>query len=115
MGGIVTISKQTKTQKKQIQLLEAFQKNQTLSIREIENLLNCNRQSVYNYIKRLEQTGYTFTKFTQKNHTYYSFQQDNSISEEILYEPMTFDILRKYTIIQQLQQGAVPKNKFKDK
>ena len=115
MGGIVTISKQTKTQKNQIQLLEAFQKKQTLSIREIETLLNCNRQSVYNYIKRLEQTGYTFIKFTQKNHTYYSFQQDNSIPEEILYEPMTFDILRKYTIIQQLQQGAVPKNKLKNK
>lgn len=78
-------------------------------------MLGCNRQSVYNYIKRLEENGCTFTKFTQHNHIYYSLNQDATTTEELLYEPLTFDVLRKYTILQQLQQGAVPKEKLKDK
>lgn len=78
-------------------------------------MLECNRQSVYNYIKRLEENGCSFTKFTHKNHIYYSFNQVNSTTDELLYEPITFDVLRKYTIVQQLQQGAIPKNELKDK
>ena len=98
-----------------MQLFEAFQKNQTLSVAQIEKLLHCNRQSVYNYIKRFEENGCTLTKFTQNNHTYYSLSPDSATSDEILYEPMTFDVLRKYTIIQQLQQGAILKEKLKDR
>lgn len=107
--------KKTKTQVKQEILLEKFLWEECLTVAQIMELLDCNRQSVYNYIKRLESNGYSFEKENRNNNIYYTLVKDEMIENESFYQPMTDDVLRKYTIIQELQGGAVEKEKLRKK
>lgn len=107
--------KKTKTQVKQETLLEKFLSEECLTVAQIMELLECNRQSVYNYIKRLGNNGYSFEKETRNNNIYYTLVKDQMVDNEYLYQPMTADVLRKYAIIQELQNGAVEKEKLRKK
>ncbi len=107
-------SKNTKIKDKQIILLERFQADEKLTVLEIMDLLECNRTSAYNYIKRLEESGYILTKEQIKNKVYYSLNfHENKESDAIQYYPMTADILRKFTIIRELQEGAIKKEELR--
>lgn len=107
--------KKTKTQIKQEILLQKFLLEECLTVAQIMELLECNRQSVYNYIKRLESNGYSFDKENRNNNIYYTLVKDEMTDSEYFYQPMTDDVLRKYTIIQELQGGAVEKEKLRKK
>ena len=101
-------SKNSKAQINQARLLEEFLSAENLSIAKICEILSCNRQSAYNYIRRLENNGYSFHKKTQQNNTLYTLVKNNS-SQDMLYRPLTADILRKYTIVHELQYGPIKK------
>lgn len=98
----------SKIQLKQEKLLNEFLNNESLSVAQIMELLECNRQSVYNYIKRLEKNGCKFIKQNKNNNVYYTIVLDDKI-EESMYKPMTLDILRKYTIVKYLQEYNIYK------
>lgn len=107
-------SKNTKIKDKQISLLERFQTGEKLTVMDIMDLLECNRTSAYNYIKRLEECGYILTKEQIKNKVYYTLDfHENKVSDAIQYHPMTADILRKFTIIRELQDGPIKKEEFR--
>lgn len=107
--------KKTKTQINEEILLEKFLSNEYLTVVQIMDLIKCNRQSVYNYIKRLQNNGYSFKKETRSNNVYYFLIKDDMFDDENLYQPMTLDVLRKYTIVQELQGGAIEKEKLRKK
>lgn len=107
-------SRSTKTDKKIALFLEQLQTKEKISIDEIIDLLQCNRASVYNYIKRLEKEGYTTKKELIKNKVYYYLSdQEQSNSNFHSFEPMTANILRKYVLVRELQKGSVEKSTFR--
>lgn len=96
----------SKKSEKSLRLLEALQNKESLSIADIMKLLDCNRQSAYNYINYLEDNGITLEKELRKNKTYISvpkdaFDENNAIS----FLPVTGRILYKYDIIKTLYNG----------
>lgn len=107
--------KKTKTQIKQEILLEKFLSEDYLTVAQIMELLGCNRQSIYNYIKRLENDGYIFQKESRNNNTYYKLVKNEMLDDECLYQLMTQDVLRKYAVIRGLQYGAVEKEELRRK
>lgn len=107
-------SKNDKSQKNQYNLLEHFLSMESLSIKQIMDLLSCGRKSAYNYIKRLEEKGYSFQTKTIQNNKYYSIAKD-TVSDDLLYQPVTADTLRKYTILHELQNDPTAKNALRSK
>lgn len=107
-------SKNSKIWTNQTILLEKFLSEENLSIAQITELLHCNRQSAYNYIKRLEENGYAFNKKILHGSTYYAMNR-NTDSDDLLYRPVTADTLRKYTIARKLQYRPVPKETLRKK
>lgn len=105
-------SKNSKSQINQAVLLEEFLSKESLSIKEIMALLNCNRKSAYNYIERLKENGYLFQSKTIQNNKYYSIVKETA-SDNLLYHPVTADTLRKYTILHKLQNGSITANKLR--
>ncbi len=103
----VFMAKNNKTYKNSAILLENFKNNGSLSIDDICTILNCKRQSAYNYIDRLEKKGYTFSKQSNGNKTIYSIENSADIEENIKYQPLDKDVIRKYCIMQKLQEGPV--------
>ena len=103
--------KMSKTQMKQQQLLKEFSLHDALSIEEICSLLDCKRRSAYNYINRLEENGYSFEIYTKNNNAFYHLNPEN-ISDDLYYEPITLDLLRKYTIAKELQQKPLTKQEL---
>lgn len=100
---MAALSRQTKTEKCLLTLLNALKQREKLSITDIQSVLNCNRQSAYNYINRLvKDRNYNLKREIIKNKVYYSL--DPSSKETINYVPLTVNILRKYQIIRAVQQ-----------
>ena len=97
------MAKNNKTYKNSAILLENFKNNGSLSIDDICTILNCKRQSAYNYIDRLEKKGYTFSKQSNGNKTIYSIENSADIEENIKYQPLDKDVIRKYCIMQKLR------------
>lgn len=90
-------------------LISCFREGKRLSIADIMVLLDCNRQSAYNYLNRykisLLGTGSILLKKKEGKTAYYSLQSNTfseSISEE--YESMSVDTIRKYYLAQELQR-----------
>jgi len=107
-------SKTTKIDAKIPILLEAFKKNGQMSIADIEKTLGCSRSSAYNYINRLKSKKIQLSEQSIKNTAYYSLKTaDPDIHEEVYYLPITADILRKYAIIQELQENPLTKSELK--
>lgn len=104
-------AKSSKVLRIQQQLLEAFRTHETLTINELCDMLNCSRGSVNNYINRLKENGCCIEKYTRHNHTYYYLNQEKS-SASIHFEPITADILRKYTIVRELQHTPLSKKEL---
>lgn len=81
-------------------LLNLFIEKESLSVSDIQKALGTEkRQTVYNYINRLQDMGYTFSKNIHNRYTYYSLTNKDATS----YEPLTLNTLRKYTILKKLQ------------
>lgn len=91
----------SKINEKLIVLLDAFEKYSSLTITDIMSILDCNRQSAYNYIKRFEESGYQLQKRTEKRKTYFFLEKSNA-TETLAYLPLTGKTLYKYEIIQRL-------------
>lgn len=88
-------------------LYEAFNKESTLSIADIMNILSCNRTSAYNYLARFEESGYKLIKTTEKKMAYYSIKKcADDHDTELTYIPLTGKIMFKHEIINRLQQGS---------
>ena len=76
----------------------AFQHHSSMSISDIMNILDCNRQSAYNYLNRFEDAGYRLTKETQQKKTYYTYKPSHSnVATDVSYVPITGKSLYKYT------------------
>lgn len=101
------MKKQARTkQKKLIDLSNAFLSEKKLTTSNIMKLIDLStRQSVINYIKELEQEGYQF-KHPTKTDNYYTLLAADA------YTPISKNILRKYAILQSLQNGPVKSNQF---
>lgn len=106
-------TRMTKKEEKMMILLDAFQKAEELSIKEITELLACSRKSAYNYINGLRQNGCVFHTRIYQNQTLYSLEKAESHASPLLsYHPLTADTLRKYMIIQTLQKGPISQKNF---
>lgn len=108
-------SKSSNITVKEREFFEKLKNGEPLSVSEIEKILNCKRTSVYNYLKRLKDKGVVFKETMIKNKVYYSLEEMQATENTMEYFPMTFDILRKYTIVQSLQSNPVEKEKLRKK
>lgn len=106
-------SENTKSKDGIATLLEAFQKKDALSTENIQELLDCNRQSVNNYLHRLKELGYPLHKETKNRKAFYSLADCENLSETPLFHPLTQNHLRKYTIMSALQNGPIKKEDLK--
>ncbi len=106
-------TKQKNTEANYQLLLSTFAANETLSIADIQSLLNCNRQSAYNYINRLKENGCQLRQKTIHNKSYYTLDPASSKDQELAsFAPLTANIARKYHIVQCLQQKPVAKKEL---
>ena len=94
--------KKKHVEEKLTDLVQAFHERNELSVKEIQNLISCNRQSVYNYIDRLAERGFCIQRKTKNRAVYFSLIQGNAPSANNHYIRLSPKILRKYSIIQQL-------------
>lgn len=94
-------------------LYNAFLENDKLSISDICTLLSCNRQSAYNYIKRLNNAECSLNKITEKKTVYYTISNTNE-NNELNYLPVTYNIIRKERILHALEQSPVSKENFRN-
>ena len=93
-------------QQKLIDLSNAFLSEEKLTTSDIMRLIDLStRQSVINYIKELEQEGYQF-KHPTKTDNYYTLLAADA------YTPISKNILRKYAMLQSLQNGPVKSDQF---
>ena len=106
-------SKFEKTGKNLALLVNTFSEKGSISIKDIQSAISCNRQSAYNYLKLLQEKGCILNKYTEHNHTIYSLEQ-NEAAELIRYIPLTLTILRKNLIMTQLQNGPMSRNALYD-
>lgn len=90
-------------------LLNLFIEKDFLSISDIQNTLHFKtRQTVYNYINRLQDMGCSFSKTIQNRCTYYHLDNKNSEKVQLLlYKPLTLNTLRKYSILKDLQEKPI--------
>ena len=84
-------------------LIQAFQERKELSVNDISELLSCNRQSVYNYIDRLGERGFELERKTQNRSVYFTLISDGTSTSLVPYIPLTDKILRKCSVVQNLQ------------
>ena len=104
-------SNTTKIRKNLALLSDQFENRDSLCIADIMKVLKCNRTSAYNYIKRLEENGYVLQKTFINNKAFYSLVFSDSIKLELIsYTPMTADVLRKFAMIQELQNGPIKRD-----
>ena len=94
--------KKKHVEEKLADLVQAFHERNELSVKEIQDLISCNRQSVYNYIDRLAERGFCIQRKTKSRAVYFSLIQGNAPSANDHYIRLSPKILRKYSIIQQL-------------
>lgn len=66
-------------------LYNAFLENDKLSISDICTLLSCNRQSAYNYIKRLNNAECSLNKITEKKTVYYTISNTNENNDSFAF------------------------------
>ncbi len=90
-------------------LFNALKENESLSIEDMQHILNCNRQSINNYLNRLKKNGVTFTQYSKNRKTYYSIDKQ---CDNINYKPITNDVIRKYIIASKLQSTAIYAKQF---
>lgn len=88
-------------------LVLAFQKKKELSVKDIMDLLSCNRQSVYNYINRLKDRGLNIDSETRNRLSYYILNPADGSAVTEHYIQFSNDILRRYAVIQQLHKSAL--------
>lgn len=98
--------KKKNVEEKLSDLIHALQRKEGLSVKEIAELLSCNRQSVYNYIKRLSKRNYTIKHKVKNRTVYYSLSQESDSPNPEYYIPIDEKILRKYSIIRQLYKTS---------
>lgn len=82
-------------------LIEAFREHECMSTDEMMSLLGLNRKSISIYKKMLKECGYTLEKVPGKPPKFKLSIEDN-------YEALTPSILRKYLIMQELQNHPIP-------
>lgn len=105
----------SKINEKLIVLLEAFKEHDALSISDIMQILDCNRQSAYNYLNRFAEAGYQLQKRTEKRKTYFSLEKTNATeTESMTYLPLTGKVLYKYEIIQCLYNSPATITKLRE-
>lgn len=97
-------------------MINALGEKGQLSTKDIMELLNCNRQSVNNYIHRLQERGIQVSISKQGKKAFYSLSQKTYEANEAFgYEPITFNTLRKYCIIQELQENPTTPSALRNK
>ena len=102
--------KKKNVEEKLADLIQAFQERRELSVKDISELLSCNRQSVYNYIDRLSERGIELERKTQNRAVYFALISDGTSASQASCIPLTDKILRKCNIVQNLQAApATPK------
>jgi len=103
----------SKRNEKLILLHSAFKERGNLCINDVMSILSCNRQSAYNYLTSLEDSGYILKKKTEHKKTFYSLEiTDTQNTDSINYLPITGKTLYKYEIIQCLNNGPSDINAF---
>lgn len=102
--------KKKNVEEKLADLIQAFQERKELSVKDISELLSCNRQSVYNYIDRLGERGFELERKTQNRAVYFTLISNGTTTSQVPYIPLTDKILRKCNVVQNLQTAsATPK------
>ena len=104
--------KKKSVEEKLSDLVQAFHEKKELSVNEIIAVLSCNRQSVYNYIDRLRERGFTIECETKQRTAFYSLSQNEDFTSSEHYIPLTKNILRKYSIMQQLHKASIKRQRF---
>lgn len=103
--------KKKNVEEKLADLIHAFKEKKELSVKDITDLLSCNRQSVYNYIDRLMDRGFAIDRRTKDRSVYFTLTWNDGSAVTENYTSLTDNILRKYMIVQQLHKAAAsPKN-----
>lgn len=93
-------------------IIEALQNKGKLSILDMMDLLQVNRQSVYNYLKRIVARGIKLHTEADGHSMLYSLAKGNTSLAK--YESMDLNVLRSFTIVRKLQQKAMePKELIK--
>lgn len=105
-------TRNNKLEQKKIRLIQHFQSSRMVSIKEIMDLLDCNRISVYNYIQRLRDDGYALDSQNIDNQVFYSLNPNKQIAD-VGYTPLTLNTLREYSLIRELQKGPIKKQSFR--
>lgn len=80
-------------------LLSTFNKGTSLSVKEIMDLCNINRASVYNYLNELNKRGYKLINTPEGKESVYSIEPEADTTE---YEALTKKSFHKYLIMQQI-------------
>lgn len=102
--------KKKNVEEKLADLIQAFRERKELSVKDISELLSCNRQSVYNYIDRLGERGFELERKTQNRAVYFTLISNGTTTSQVPYIPLTDKILRKCNVVQNLQTAsATPK------
>ena len=78
--------KKKNVEEKLADLIQAFRERKELSVKDISELLSCNRQSVYNYIDRLSERGFELERKTQNRAVYFTLINTNDIREDFAHE-----------------------------
>lgn len=108
---------QSKRERNIAKILDLFKKNTWVTIPEIEKLLHCNRQSVYNYLKKLKEQGYLLQKENRHNRIYYHIEeQENGLLEDVKsYGVLNRKVIRKYLLLEMLSEEGMTKTEIKEK
>ena len=115
----MTSKKKNTTNQKISILAQAFLDNDKLTSSDICELLDTSsRTTVNTHINTLKDFGISIVSKKINRKSYYVFDKNDTKSinllEHLAYQPISEDIMRKYTMIQTLQYGPIKKDKFKN-
>ncbi len=85
-----------------LKLEQLFLERNTLSIPEISADLGIGRTSVYNYIQRLKDKGYSFEEKRVGHAISFTMEKNETTSD--IYSPITADVFRKYMVVRILKE-----------
>lgn len=104
--------KMNKTEQGAVILKQALMEKKKMSVQEIMDVLGVNRQSVYNYLRILEENGIRLASEKCGHSVIYSLA--DGASDVNSYEAMDLNVLRSFVIVRKLQKAPMePKKLFK--
>lgn len=105
MSRRIFMAKETKRERQLKLLLNEFEIKRTLKVKDIQALLECQRGTVYNYIKLLENQGFHFEQYTENRIAFYTMVE--SSPTDMYYNPINKNTIRSYYILSILQDKSL--------